>query len=74
MRLLILTCLSAGLALTSSTVEATEAHADEDQSTFLGDELEEIVVVGQKDEYGLSGLTKLDSVLGIDKDLSLIHI
>ena len=69
MRLLILTCLSAGLAFTSSTVEATEAHADKDQSTFLGDELEEIVVVGQKDEYGLSGLTRLDSVLGIDKDI-----
>ena len=69
MRLLILTCLSAGVAFTSSTVEAAEAHADEDQSIFLGDELEEIVVVGQKDEYGLSGLTRLDSVLGIDKDI-----
>jgi len=66
LRLITFSILSVGLAFASYSAEPPDEKAQKD---FEEVRLEEIIVVASKNQFGLSGSTRLDSVFGVDKDV-----
>tara|TARA_X000000368_G_scaffold202449_1_gene159807 strand:- start:2174 stop:4750 length:2577 start_codon:yes stop_codon:yes gene_type:complete len=66
LRLIALIILGLGAAVAGFSADQS---VQKDLKGYQEDKLEEIIVVASKNEFGLSGSTRLDSVLGIDKDL-----
>ena len=66
MRLIAFTIFGLGIAFFAFSADQS---VEEDLKGYQEDKLEEITVVAPKNEFGLSGSTRLDSVLGVDKDL-----